>query len=302
LKVPAYVYGLGSAVLFAAGLPATKFLVARVDPKMVAGLIYLGSGVGLTCLITCRQLVTGKKLEHGVLNKADFPWLISATTLGGILAALALMFAMAHTPASTVSLLLNFEILFTSLVACLIFKERLTTRAVVGTLAILSGGICLSGATIAGGSWWSLLAVLAALLWALDSNFSGRISKIDTLQIARFKGLLAGLFNLCLAFALGCRLPDIGLVIGAALTGCVCYGLSLSLFIMAIRGIGAARAIAYFSTEPFIGALLSVLILKETVSSNLIIAGVLMVVGICLHLTEKHPHLESVLEDEARVG
>ncbi|HEY9773705.1 MAG TPA: DMT family transporter [Planktothrix sp.] len=299
MKVPAPVYALGAAFLFAAGIPATKVLVASTDPKMVAGLLYIGSGFGLSCLLLCRELFGGKRLEHTVFNKADFPWLFSATTLGGIIAPLALMFSMLHTPASTVSLLLNFEILFTALVACIFFKERLSGRAIVGLIAILLGGACLSGSSVISGSWWALLAILAALLWAVDSNFAGRISRIDPLQIARFKGLLAGTFNLSLAFALGGHFPNIAVVAGAAITGMICYGLSLSLFIIAIRDIGAARAVAYFSTEPFIGALLSVLILKEGISVNLIVAGILMVIGIYLHLTEKHPHIEAVLEEEA---
>lgn len=163
MKLPASVYALGSAFLFAAGIPSTKFLVAHVDPKMLAGLLYLGSGTGISCILLGRDLLQGKRAPHTVFNKRDFRWIAGSTTIGGILAPLSLLAAMATTPASTVALLLNFEIVATTLIACLVFKEHLGRRAIIGLTAILLGGICLSGTTAISGSWSSLFAVVAAV-------------------------------------------------------------------------------------------------------------------------------------------
>lgn len=122
------------------------------------------------------------------------------------------------------------------------------------------------------------------------------------MQIARFKGLVAGTFTFSLALVAGCHLPEFAIVAGAAITGVLCYGLSFALFIVAIRRLGAARAVAYFSTEPFIGAVLSIFLLRETLSLSLVVAGILMSFGVYLHMTEKHEHLETVLETEANAA
>jgi drug/metabolite transporter (DMT)-like permease len=198
------------------------------------------------------------------------------------------MIAMSLNKASTVSLLLNFEIVFTALIACFIFKEKIGLRFTIGLFAIMLGGISLSWTTNFSASWSLLLGIGASLFWAIDANLAARIANSESMQIARIRGLAAGLFNCCLALILGHHLPELNILGYAAITGIVSYGISLSLFITAMRLIGAARAMAYFSTEPFIGALLSVAILHEPLTLNLAMAGIFMGIGVCLHLTEKH--------------
>lgn len=296
LKIPAPVYALASAFLFAAGMPSAKVLVAHTDPTMLAGLLYLGSGSGLSLILILRRM--GKQLpaDRTVFDKADFGWLAGSTMIGGVLAPLSLMVAMSAAAASAVSLLLNFEIIFTAFIAWLIFKERLSVRVMIGLAAIFLGGVCLSGGGGITASWSLLPAVGAALFWSIDSNLAGQISHASPVQIARFKGLTAGTINLSLALFMGSRLPDWNVIAGAAITGVFCYGISQSMFIAAIRGLGAARAVAYIATEPFVAAILSIVLLKETVSYSLVMAGILMSAGVWLHLTEKHEHMQAVLE------
>lgn len=201
------------------------------------------------------------------------------------------MIAMTLAKASSVALLLNLEIVFTVLIASLYFQERLTRRELLGVFAISCGGISLSWGGSLDICWASLFAAGAAFCWALDSNITAQIAHLEPLSVARFKGLVAGSINLAVAMILGARCFDLGIIGGALLTGLLCYGLSLSAFIFSLRNLGAARAIAYFAVEPFVGALLCLVTLKEVLSINLIVAGALMSIGVFIHLTEPHPEI-----------
>ncbi len=293
MKVPAPYYALASAFLFAIGMPSAKLLLKHVDPIMLAGLLYLGSGIGLSCILFIRDLPKSKGTGRGGFSRRDFAWLAGSTASGGILAPLLLMEAMNIARASTVSLLLNFEVVFTALIAWLVFKEHLGLRVIIGLAAILCGGVSLSWTTDMSASWSLLLGIGACLCWAIDSNLAGQIVHSESIQIAQFRGLVAGAFNLCLALLLGYHVPDLSTIGWAAITGIVSYGISLSLFIAAMRRLGAARAMAYFSTEPFIGALLSVAILREPININLLLAAIFMSIGVWLHLTEKREHIHT---------
>ncbi len=263
---------------------------------MLAGLLYLSSGVGLSCILFFRDLSKGKRTDTEAFSRKDFAWLTGSIASGGILAPLLLMAAMNVARASTVSLLLNFEVVFTALIAWLVFKEHLGVRVITGLAAILLGGISLSWTTDMAASWSLLLGIGACLCWAIDSNLAGQIAHSESMQIAQFKGLVAGALNCGLAIVLGHHLPDLGTIGCAAITGVVSYGISLSLFIAAMRRLGAARAMAYFSTEPFIGALLSVAILREPLSINLLVAAIFMSIGVWLHLTEKHEQMHTGIQ------
>jgi drug/metabolite transporter (DMT)-like permease len=312
MKIPAPFFALASAVLFAAGMPSEKWLLRHTDPIMLCGLLYLSSGIGLTILIAVRQLFNRKattekestakrnyaegkttKENSGeanthAFNRRDFGWLIAAIAVGGICAPILLLAALNVAKASSVALLLNFEIVITALIARFVFHEVLGRRVVIGLTTIFLGGLCLSWSHDIEGSWSLLLALGACVCWAADSNLTSQVRHIGPMQISQCKGFIAGSFSIGLSLLLGGHFPDLTTIGGAAITGILSHGISLTCFVTAMREIGAARAVAYVATEPFIAALLAVLFLRETVSVQMVTAGVLMGTGVWLHLTEKH--------------
>ena len=197
-------------------------------------------------------------------------------------------------PASGASLLLNAEGLFTALLAWFAFKENFDRRIALGMLAIVAGAVVLSWPTSGVFEFtelWPTVAVLGACLaWAIDNNLTRKVALSDATWIAMVKGLAAGVTNLVLALSLGATLPAPTALLGAALVGFLSYGASLTLFVLALRHLGAARTGAYFSVAPFFGALLSILWLNEPITMQLVLAGVLMAIGVALHLSERHEH------------
>ncbi len=277
-------YAFISAFLFAAGMPATKYLVQHTDPIVLASTLYLGSGTASSLLLL------GRENPIILWNKKDLIRLSIAIVLGGIVAPLFLMISMTTAKASTVSLLLNFEIVFTAIIATIYFKEKLSPRVIIGLLAVFAGGACLSIGTNLETSWALLYAIAAAFLWSVDANITARIKSIPSLRIAQLKGMIAGSFNFGVALYLGKHFPEPIITIASGVTGFFCYGLSLVFFIESMRRLGAARATSLFATEPFIGAVLCVIFLRESITLGLILAGVFMSVGIFLHLTDKHTY------------
>lgn len=196
------------------------------------------------------------------------------------------------TMGSTGSLLLNLEGVLTAVLAWVVFKENCDRRIVLGMVAIALGGMVLS---IVGQNGFALntgcvLIVLACLGWAIDNNLTRQISHAEPLQIALAKGICAGAVNLTLAFSIGATLPHPVAIASAMLVGFLGYGISLVLFVLTLRYLGTARAGAYFSTAPFVGAIASLFLFHEPISWNLALAAALMGVGVHLHLTEQHNH------------
>jgi len=205
-----------------------------------------------------------------------------------------LMLGLANTPASSASLLLNLEGLATMAIAWIVFRENVDRRLLLGAFAILGGALLLSWEGGPRGIGLGALAIACACIaWGIDNNLTRKLSSADPVQIALIKGLVAGCVNFTLALALGARLPPLPTLIGAAIVGFFGYGVSLVFFVLGLRHLGTARTGAYFSTAPFIGALLAVLILGELLTVRLLIAGVLMAVGLYFHLTEAHAHEHS---------
>ncbi|WP_291990379.1 DMT family transporter [Candidatus Accumulibacter sp. ACC007] len=282
-------YALLAAVLFGASTPVAKLLVGDVPPLLLAGLLYLGSGIGLSVA----RLIRDRRWQPSGLARAEWPWLLGAMLFGGVLGPVALLYGLVHTSGATASLLLNLEAVLTALLAWLAFKENADRRIVLGMLAIVAGGVLLSWPTGDTGqdSWLGPLAISAACLcWAIDNNLTRHVSASDALFIAGSKGLVAGGVNTLLALALGMTLPGVATLIPAMTLGLLGYGVSLVMFVLALRGLGAARTGAYFSTAPFIGAAVALLLLGESTSPVFWVASSLMGVGVWLHLTEQHGH------------
>ena len=276
---------LASALLFGAGTPVAKLLLDSVSPWLLAGLLYLGSGVGLTVF----RLV--RRSSRVTLTRADLLPLGGAILSGGIVGPVLLMFGLASMPASGASLLLNAEAVFTALLAWIVFRENVDRRVALGMGAIVAGAVVLSWP---GSAEFSdvlpALAVLGACLaWGVDNNLTRKVAHLDATWLAAAKGLIAGPVNLVIAFALGAALPPALNIAAAMGVGLLAYGVSLVLFIVGLRHLGTARTGAYYSVAPFLGALLA-LALGEPVTIPLVVAGLLMAVGVWLHLTERHEH------------
>lgn len=276
-----------AALLFGAGTPLAKLLLRNLSPWLLAGLLYLGSGVGLTLY---RLFIRAEPVR---LPRAELPWLVGAILSGGVLAPALLMLGLGGLPASGASLLLNAEGVFTALLAWFAFKENFDRQIALGMLVILAGAAVLSwpGEARFGGGGWPALAVLGACLcWGIDNNLTRKVSLNDAAWIASVKGLAAGSMNLLLAALLGAHWPDLGSVAGAMSLGFLAYGVSLALFVVALRHLGTARTGAYFSVAPFFGAALA-LVLGEPLTTTFLVAAMLMALGIALHLNERHEHL-----------
>ena len=283
---------LGAAFLFGASTPFAKQLMGEgafgSSPFLLAGLLYLGSGLGLTLV----RLLRDTGWTPSGLPRHEWPWLAGAIAFGGVLGPLLLMVGLAHTAAATASLFLNLESVLTAVLAWVVFRESTDRRIVVGMLSIVIGGLVLALPTDA--SPESLLGPLAlvgaCLAWAIDNNLTRKVSASDALFVAGSKGLVAGCVNVGLGLALGAHLPSLALASSAMVVGFFGYGLSLVLFVLALRGLGTARTGAYFSTAPFVGAALSIALLGEPTSAMFWLAAVLMAAGVWLHLTEHHLH------------
>ena len=283
----AILYALLSAALFGASTPLAKALVQDVDPLMLAGLLYAGSGVGLALWHLLRR-ASGAAPTAGV-TRADRPWLAAAVVSGGIAGPALLMYGLQRTDASAASLLLNLEAVFTAVLAWVVFRENVDRRVLLGMLAIVAGGAVLSAGHLAF-PLGALIIAAACLCWALDNNFTRRVSGGDAVVLAALKGLVAGPVNLALAWSQGAPLPGLGTTAAILALGLAGYGISLVLFIVALRHLGTARTSAYFSVAPFFGAALALLLLGEPAGPAFWVAAALMAAGVWLHVSERHVH------------
>lgn len=279
-------YALLSAVLFGVSAPFAKILLGEISPWLLAGLLYFGSGIGLA--IT--RLIWRSK-EAG-LRRQDLPWLGAAVLAGGVAGPVLLLFGLAQSSASETSLLLNLESVLTLVIAWVVFKENVDRRLMIGAVSIVAGAVVLSWPEEMGVglSWGPFLIASACLSWAIDNNLTRKVSAADPMQIAMIKGLTAGIVNVSLALIAGASLPPAAAVGQAAVLGFLSYGVSLTLFVLALRHLGTARTGAYYSLAPFVGAATAILLLGEPVTATFIAGGVLMAIGLWLHLTERHQH------------
>jgi drug/metabolite transporter (DMT)-like permease len=291
VRRPGIAAALGAALLFGAGTPLAKRLLEAVDPWLLAGLLYLGSGIGLTLY---RRVARAPRAR---LPREQLPWLAGAIVAGGIAGPVLLMLGLSRMPASAASLLLNSEAVFTALLAWFAFRENFDRRIALGMALIVAGAAVLGwrGEARFAGLWPTLALLGACLAWGIDNNLTRKVSLTDATWIASVKGLVSGVVNLALAFWLGAAVPALPGIGTALAVGFLAYGVSLALFVVGLRHLGAARTGAYFSVAPFFGAALAVA-MGEAVTPRLVAAGALMALGVWLHVTERHEH-EHVHED-----
>ncbi|MGH6718238.1 MAG: DMT family transporter [Alphaproteobacteria bacterium] len=283
-------YALASAALFGLSTPFAKTLIGPIDPWFLAGLLYLGSGLGLGAVRVA--YVRGSSRAETPLGRADAPWLIGAIAFGGVAGPVLLMAGLLRTDGATASLLLTLESVATALIAWLVYRENVGRRIALGMGLIVAGAAILSWPDDAslGDAIGPLCVLGACLAWGIDNNLTRRVSLADPVQIALLKGLVAGPINLVLAIVAGAHLPAIDVVPAALVVGFLGYGVSLTLFVLALRHLGTARTGAYYATAPFLGAAAAIPVLGETITVPLIAAGAVMALGVWLHLTERHEH------------
>jgi len=280
-----------AALLFGVTTPAAKALLRETDPWLLAGLLYLGSGIGLGVARLAMRAV-GRPPREAPLRRADVPWLAGAIACGGGIGPGLLMLGLAGGSASQASLLLNLEGVLTALLAWLVFREHVDSRIAMGMGLITLGAVVLAWRPGTGfvQDRSALFVAAACLAWAVDNNLTRRVSGGDAGLIATLKGLVAGSVNLLIAVAGGAPWPSPRAAIVSAVVGLFGYGLSLVLFVRALRELGAARTGAYFSTAPFLGTALAIIALGEPVGGGLVVGGLLMGAGVWLHLGERHAH------------
>jgi drug/metabolite transporter (DMT)-like permease len=279
--------GLAAALLFGFSTPVAKLLLPGSGPFMLAGLLYLGSGLGL--LVFRRFQPRG---DEAPLQRADAIPLLGVVFTGGMIAPVLLMYGLGRLPGSSASLLLNLEAPFTMALAVIAFGESLQRSEVVGAAAVVLGAAALTARGQLGDVHvLGALGVAGACLgWAVDNNLSQRLSLRDPVAVTQLKCLVAGVANVALALAMGERIPGGQALAGALATGLLGYGVSIVLHLRAMRRLGAARQAALFATAPFAGALASVPLLGERLSPRDILAAIAMGLGVALIVRAHHSH------------
>jgi drug/metabolite transporter (DMT)-like permease len=301
--------GLAAASLFGISTPIAKLLLHRLVPLSLAAVLYLGCGLGLALFSLARRWLGGAKARDAAPGRSDWPWLLAGIFFGGVLGPILLLTGLARTGAATASLLLNLESVLTALIAWLVLREHVDRAIALGMAAIVAGAAVLSWPWSAGvPAAWDAdgiagpLAIMGACLaWALDNNLTRKVSLLDPVLIGMLKGFVAGGVNLALYLVLAApSLPGGGLaavpwaeILAGGLVGALGYGLSIVLFVLALRRIGAARTGAYYAFAPFIGATVAVAALGEPVTAQLMLAGGLMLAGLWPYLAERHGHEHS---------
>jgi len=282
-----------AAVFYALNAPFSRILLNEVDPAMMAGFLYLGAGVGIGIL----SLFHKDKGEK--LSKEDLPYVIGMVVLD-IAAPILLMLGLRVTNASTVSLLNNFEITATTVIALLLFHEKVSERLWIGIFCITVSGILLSVEEGASFSFspGALLVLGAAACWGLENNCTRSISNKSTYQIVFIKGIFSGLGSILVGLLSRESFPAVNYILPAMVLGFTAYGLSIFFYIQAQSVIGAAKTSAYYACAPFIGSFLSFVILKESFSAHYFAALIIMILGtvfvvmdtLYIHHSHMHTH------------
>ncbi len=282
---------LASAALFGVSTPLAKVLLENIDPIVLAAYLYLGAFLGLAIFTALRNLVQGKT-KATPLEKEDVPWLSGAIIAGGVLGPISLMFGLRYVSGFATSLLLNLEGVATALIAFLIFKENAGKRVWIALIFMTVAGVLLSydpqesSFVIIG----PLLIAFAMICWGIDNNLTRHISEKNPVHISALKGIVAGSISLSVAFLLGKNIILDLSALYALTVGAFSYGISLVLFIKALKGLGSFRTGMFYSFGPFIGAIVSLVLLKEWIGWVMFPATALMAIGVYMVVTDKHHH------------
>lgn len=281
-----------AALLFGASAPLAKMLLGQIEPVPLASFLYLGSGIGLLAYQMTINMISKEGKREAPLSKKDSPWLLGAILFGGVIAPIILMSSLRITPVSTAALLLNFEGVSTTLIALFFFKESIGKRVWIAVSCITIASILLSWdfTNQWGFSLGALGVVGACVCWGIDNNFTRNISAKNPYSIVIIKGLGAGLFSLFLALILRQDIPDIKVILLAMILGFFSYGLSIVLFVLAMRSLGSARTSALFAASPFIGTILAFILNHDIPSPMFFAALPVMVLGTFFLLKEDHGH------------
>ena len=276
-KVKAIILALLAAVLFAISTPLSKKLMENIPPSFMAAFLYLGAGVGVGVMYIFNYKNEDKSLR---LDKSDFKYTISMIGLD-ILAPLLLMVGIKIGSASNASLLENFEIVATSLIALIIFKEKVSYRLWIAIFFIIISSLILTfnDKTSLDFSIGSIFVLLATISWGLENNCTKKISEKSTYQIVTLKGIFSGLGSLFIGFLLKEQIINYKYILLAMILGFVAYGLSIFLYVRAQRDLGASKTSAYYSVAPFIGAFLAFLINGERPDEKFLVALIFMIIG-----------------------
>lgn len=281
------IYGLAAAALFGLSAPVSKRLLGHLSPQLLAGLLYLGAGLGLTVWRRLRP-----PSDEAPIQRQDLPSLIGLVVIGGVLAPVLMLVGLGRVSGVVGSLLLNLEAPFTIGLA-VVLGEHLGRRGAAAAVCILIGaGLLKFQPGGVGADAWGVAALAAACLcWAIDNNLTQRLSLRDPFAVVRIKTLGAGTVNLVLAMLLGASWPSWSVLAAALVMGCLSYGVSVVLDAFALRWIGAAREAAYFATAPFVGAIGSAVILGDRLQWIDALAMGAMASGVVLLLRERHGHV-----------
>lgn len=265
--------------MYAVNSPFSKILLDYMPPTLMAGFLYLGAGLGMGAIALVRKAKKSKKNESG-LTKAELPYTLAMILLD-IAAPICLLIGLRATTAANASLLNNFEIVATAIIALMIFKERISPRLWFGILFVTLSCALLSFEDISGlrFSFGSLFILLACVCWGFENNCTRKISSKDPLQIVLLKGIFSGLGSLIIGLVIGERITVLWSVVAVLAVGFVAYGLSIFFYVYAQRMLGAARTSAYYAIAPFIGTLLSLAIFRELPHYTYFIALGLMAIG-----------------------
>ena len=277
-----------AAAFYALNTPLSKLLLVRVAPAMMAAFLYLGAGLGM-----CLWLLVTRKSRARTeqpLTRRDLPYTVGMIVLD-VAAPIALMTGVARTSAASASLLNNFEIVATSLIALILFKEAISKRLWLGIFLVTLSSVLLSAQDIRAVSLsaGSLYVLLACVCWGFENNCTRRLSEKDPMEIVAVKGIFSGLGALIVAFVCGAALPDALSIVLALLLGFVAYGLSILFYIYAQRSLGAAKTSAYYAVAPFIGVALSLALFREIPSGWFIAALIVMIAGTWCVTTAESP-------------
>lgn len=285
-KKTAVLWAVLAAALYALNSPISKLLLGKIPPTIMAALLYLGAGIGLS-IVRLVQRGMGKGQKEKPLTRKDLPYTIGMVVLD-IAAPIFLMIGLTGTTAANASLLNNFEIVATSVIALCIFKETISKRLWGAIVLVTISSLVLSVEDISSFSFsfGSIFVLLACVCWGLENNCTRMISNKDPLQIVVIKGFGSGIGSFVIALVLGEHFSNWGYIVCALLLGFVAYGLSIFFYIYAQRYLGAAKTSAYYALAPFIGAALSLLIFRETPTISFVAALLIMIAGTYLASTD----------------